>query len=100
MQEVDENRQTQFWEMHLRSQCSKHIENITKLIPSFTKDCHLSLVSNPLQCSCLENPMDGGAWWATVHGVAKSQTRLSDVTSLHLEKAEEPEIKLSTFIGS
>ena len=35
---------------------------------------------NPLQCSCLENPMDGGAWWATVHGVAKSQTRLSDFT--------------------
>ena len=32
---------------------------------------------NPLQCSCLENPMDGGAWWATVHG-QKSQTRLSD----------------------
>ena len=31
-----------------------------------------------LQYSCLENPMDGGAWWATVHGVAKSQTRLSD----------------------
>ena len=28
----------------------------------------------PLQYSCLENPMDGGAWWATVHGVAKSQT--------------------------
>ena len=32
----------------------------------------------PLQHSCLENSMDGGAWWATVHGVAKSQTRLSD----------------------
>ena len=31
---------------------------------------------NPLQYSCLENPMDGGAWWATVHGVAKSRTRL------------------------
>ena len=31
---------------------------------------------NPLQCSCLENSMDGGAWWAAVHGVAKSQTRL------------------------
>ena len=29
---------------------------------------------NPLQYSCLENPMDGGVWWATVHGVAKSQT--------------------------
>ena len=35
---------------------------------------------NPLQYSCLENPMDGGAWWAIVHGVAKSQTRLSDFT--------------------
>ena len=35
---------------------------------------------HPLQSSCLENPMDGGAWWATVHGVAKSWTRLSDFT--------------------
>ena len=35
---------------------------------------------NPLQYSCLENPMDRGAWWATVHGVTKSQTRLSDFT--------------------
>ena len=33
---------------------------------------------NPLQYSCLENPMEGGAWWATVHGIAKSRTRLSD----------------------
>ena len=32
----------------------------------------------PLQYSCLENPMNSGAWWAAVHGVAKSQTRLSD----------------------
>ena len=37
--------------------------------------------SNPLQYSCLENPMDRGAWWATVHGVAKSRTWLSDFTS-------------------
>ena len=35
---------------------------------------------NPLQYSCLENPMDGGVWQATVHGVIKSQTRLSDFT--------------------
>ena len=35
---------------------------------------------NPLQYSCLENPMDGGAWWAEVHGVIKSQARLSDFT--------------------
>ena len=37
---------------------------------------------NPLQYSCLENSMDGGAWWATVHGVAESRTRLSDFTFL------------------
>ena len=35
---------------------------------------------NPLQYSCLENPTDGGAWWATVHGVTKSRTRLSNLT--------------------
>ena len=34
----------------------------------------------PLQYSCLANPMDGGAWWAAVHGVVKSQTGLSDFT--------------------
>ena len=39
--------------------------------------------SNPLQYSCLENPMERGAWQATVHGVTKNQTRLSDFTSLH-----------------
>ena len=39
---------------------------------------------NPLQYSCLENPMDRGAWQATVHGVTKSQAQLSDFTSLHI----------------
>ena len=43
---------------------------------------------NPLQCSSLENPMDRGAWWATVPGVAKSQTRLSDYTQ-HSQSPEE-----------
>ena len=40
----------------------------------------------PLQYSCLENPMDREAWWATVHGVAKSWTRLSDFTYLLMRK--------------
>ena len=48
----------------------------------------------PLQYSCLENPMDGGAWKAAVHGVAKSHTRLSNFTfSFHfhaLEKEMQP----------
>ena len=44
---------------------------------------------NSLQYSCLENPMDGGAWWATVCGVAKSRTRLSDFTfTFHEGKSE------------
>ena len=43
----------------------------------------------PLQYSCLENPMDGGALWAAVHGVDKSQTRLSDFTfSFHFHALE------------
>ena len=41
---------------------------------------------NPLQYSCLVNPTDGGAWWATAHGVAKSRTRLSDFTSYQIQK--------------
>ena len=39
---------------------------------------------NPLQYSCLENSMDGGAWWAIVYGVAKSRTRLSNFSSIHV----------------
>ena len=45
---------------------------------------------NPLQYSCLENPMDGGAWWAAVHGVVKSRTRLSDFTfTFHFHALEK-----------
>ena len=44
----------------------------------------------PLQYSCLENPMDGGAWWAAVHGVTTSLTRLSDFTfTFHFHALEE-----------
>ena len=44
----------------------------------------------PLQYSCLENPMDGGAWWAAVHGVAKSQTRLSNfIFTFHFHALEK-----------
>ena len=46
----------------------------------------------PLQYSCLENPMDGGAWWAAVHGVAKSQTQLSDFASTFHFHAWEKEM--------
>ena len=50
---------------------------------------------NPLQCSCLENPRDGGVWWAAVSGVAQSRTRLKQLSSsssiyIYLEKAMAP----------
>ena len=44
----------------------------------------------PLQYSCLENPMDGGAWYAEVHEVAKSRTRLSDFTFMHWRRKWQP----------
>ena len=45
---------------------------------------------NPLQCSCLENPRDGGAWWAAIHGVTKSWTQLSDLTfTFHFHALEK-----------
>ena len=44
----------------------------------------------PLQYSCLENPMDGGAWWAAIHGVTRSRTRLSDFTfTFHFHALEK-----------
>ena len=42
----------------------------------FSRSCFGEGNGNPLQCSCLENPRDGGAWWAAVYGVAQSWTRL------------------------
>ena len=70
-----------------------HVSNLPKLLSH--PGCHMTLgrvlcytvglccgegSGNPLQHSCLETPMDGGAWWAAVHGVTESQTRLSDFT--------------------
>ena len=51
-----------------------------------------------LQYSCLENPMDGGAWWAAVHGVAKSRTRLSDFTFTFHFHALEKEMAIHSSI--
>ena len=54
----------------------------------------------PLQYSCLENPMDGGAWWATVHGVAKSRTLLSDFTfTFHFHALEKEMATHSSVIA-
>ena len=54
----------------------------------------------PLQYSCLENPMDGGAWWVAVHGVARSRTRLSDFTLFfHFHALEKEMATHSSVLG-
>ena len=47
----------------------------------FSLSCIAEGNGNPLQCSCLENPRDGGAWWAPVYGVTQSRTRLKQLSS-------------------
>ena len=54
---------------------------------------------NPLQYSCLENPMDGGAWLATVHGVAGGQTRLSDFHFPFSLSCPSPPLALFVVMG-
>ena len=52
-----------------------------KLHFHFSLSCIGEGNGNPLQCSCLENPRDGGAWWAAIFGVARSRTRLKRLSS-------------------
>ena len=54
---------------------------IERLHVDFSLSCIGEGNGNPLQCSCLENPRDGGAWWAAVSEVAQSQTRLKRLSS-------------------
>ena len=56
----------------------KELDTIEQLHFYFSLSCIGEGNGNPLQCSCLENPRDGGAWWAAVHGVAKSRTQVID----------------------
>ena len=54
------------------------------------QNIHQLCNTHPLQYSCLENPMDGGAWWAAVYGVAQSRTRLSNFTfTFHFHALEK-----------
>ena len=61
----------------------------------FSLSCIEEGNGNPLQCSCLENPRDGGAWWAAVYGVAQSWTRLKRLSSSSMAESEEEVKSLS-----
>ena len=63
-----------------------------------SQDCIGEGSDNPLQYSCMENPMDGGAWQAVVHGVTKSRARLNDFTFTFHFQALEKEMAARTSI--
>ena len=59
----------------------EELDTTERLHFHFSLSCIGGGNGNPLQYSCLENPRDGGAWWAAVYGVAQSQTRLKRLSS-------------------
>ena len=64
----------------------------------FSLSCSGEGNGSPLQCSCLENPRDWGAWWAAVYGVAQSRTRLKRLSSSSREVGNGGMQKLPVFI--
>src|SRR5574337_306965 len=65
----------------LQSMGSLELDTTERLHLHFSLSCTGEGNGNPLQCSCLENPREGGAWWAAVYGAAQSQTRLKRLSS-------------------
>ena len=65
----------------LQSMGSRWSDTTERLPFHFSLSCIGEGIGNPLQCSCLENPRDGGAWWAAIYGVAQSRTRLKWLSS-------------------
>ena len=64
------------------SPCGREESDMTKRLPfHFSLSCIGEGNGNPVQCSCLENPRDGGAWWAAIYGIAQSRTRLKQLSS-------------------
>ena len=64
----------------------EELDTTERLHFHFSLSCIREGNGNPLQCSCLENPKDGGAWWATVYGVAQSQTWLKRLSSSSMKE--------------
>ena len=65
----------------LQSMGSLELDTTERLRFHFSLSCIGEGNGNPLQCPCLENPRNGGAWWAAVYGVAQSLTRLKQLSS-------------------
>ena len=77
----------------------EELDTTERLHFHFSLSCIGEGNGNPLQCSCLENPRDSGAWWAAIYGVAQSRTRLkwlSSSSSLFSGRLSLPKAKLTT----
>ena len=88
MEEMAPHSSTLAWKIpwteepsRLQSMGSLRVHTTEQLHFHFSFSCIGEGNGNPLQCSCLENPGDGGAWWAAVYGVAQSWTRLKRLSS-------------------
>ncbi|KAI4575158.1 hypothetical protein MJG53_003088 [Ovis ammon polii x Ovis aries] len=68
---------------------SEESDTTERLHFQFSLSCIGEGNGNPLQCSCLESPRDGGAWWAAVYGVAQSWTRLKRLSSSSSSSSRE-----------
>ena len=82
---VSERKQKELTYLYKLCQNPCYIRNHKIMVSQYANFCSIFWWHSngaPLQCSCLENPMDGGAWWAAVHGLAESWT--DSVTSLSL----------------
>ena len=79
----------------------EELDTTEQLHFNFSLSCIGEGNGNPLLCSCLENPRDGGAWWAAVYGVAQSRTRLKRLSSSSSREAtniHKPRINLKSFM--
>ena len=86
----------------LQSMGSLESDTTKRLHFHFSLSCIGEGNGNPLQCSCLENPRDGGAWWAAIYGVAQSRTqlkRLSSSSSSRASSQAETGLKFSVTEG-
>ena len=81
----------------LQSMGSLRVDMTQWLHFHFSLSCIGEGNGNPLQCSCLENPRDGGAWWGAVYGVAQNQTWLKQLSSSSSSSSKEAQVFLKTW---
>ena len=81
----------------LQSMGSLELDSTERLHFHFSLSCIGGGNGNPLQCSCLENPADGGAWWAAIYGVTQSRTRLKRLSSSSSNQVGKSRAVVSTL---